>query len=87
VNPGISVEHQSSVYASSSLVNCQRDMPNIAVRGARVSVRLDGRKPRHLRLLPEGAEWPYAIEGHRLSFEAPELETLLMFSIEWSESR
>jgi len=65
-----------------SLVNFQKDLPNIPVHDIRVSLRLDGAEPKRLLLLPEGTDWPFTVEGDRLSFTAPVLETLLMFALE-----
>jgi hypothetical protein len=65
-----------------SLVNFQKDLPNIPVHDIRVSVRLDDARPKRLRLLPEGSDWPCTVSGQRLHFTAPVLETLLMFALE-----
>lgn len=66
-----------------SLVNFQKDMPNIPVRGIMVSVKLNGATPRRVLLLPEGAEWPFEVTSGRVKFAAPELETLRVFALEF----
>jgi len=66
-----------------SLVNFQKELPNIPVDGIRVRVRLDGRTPKRLVVLPKEKEWTYALEDGYLTFTAPRLETLLMFAVEY----
>ena len=52
------------------------------MHGVRLSLRHDGARPGRLRLLPYGSDWPFTVGDDRLSFTAPELETLLMFDLE-----
>jgi beta-galactosidase GanA len=67
-----------------SLVNFQRDLPNIPVQGVRVRVRLGDRRATHLLLLPQEKVWPYrAVEGG-VEFVAPTLETLAMFALDYA---
>ena len=65
-----------------SLVNFQEDLPNIPVGGTRVRVRLDGREPERLLLLPEEGEWPFQLHGDYVEFTAPRLETFQMFALD-----
>ena len=66
-----------------SLVNFQKDLPNIPVQGVRVRLRLGERRATRLLLLPEQEDWPYeAIQGG-VEFVAPTLETLAMFALEY----
>lgn len=65
-----------------SLVNFQKDLPNLPVHGIRVKLRPGDAKPGRLVLLPEGTEWPFTLEGDAVCFTAPVLETLLMFGLE-----
>ncbi len=67
-----------------SLVNFQKDLPNIPVQGVRVRLRLGERRATRLLLLPEQEDWPYeAIQGG-VEFVAPTLETLAMFALEYA---
>ena len=65
-----------------SLVTFQKDQPNIPVRDVRVSVRLGDARPRRLLLLPEATDWPFGLEGDRLVFDVPEVETLQVFALD-----
>jgi hypothetical protein len=65
------------------LVNLQHELPNIPVDDIRVRVRLNGRVPGRLRVLPEGNELPYAVEKGWAAFTAPRLETYAMYALEY----
>jgi hypothetical protein len=67
-----------------SLINFQKDLPNIPVDGIRVKVRLDGRTPQRVALLPDGATRPFAVRDGYLEFTAPRLETFAMFAVEYA---
>jgi len=67
-----------------SLVNFQKDLPNIPVEGVRVRLGLHGRQPRRLLLLPDQTEWPYQVEDDYVTFAAPRVETLCMLMLEYA---
>ena len=66
-----------------SLVNFQKELPNIPVDGIKVRIRLDNRTPKRLAVLPGERELSYEIRNGYLHFVAPELETLLMFALDY----
>jgi hypothetical protein len=68
-----------------SLVNFQKDLPNLPVSDIRLTVRLDGATLRRLQLLPDGTDWSFSVEGDRVCFTAPVVETLCMFALELGE--
>ena len=63
------------------LINLQKELPNIPVEGIRVRVRLNGREPGRLLVLPEGSALPYTLENGCAAFTAPRLETHAMFAL------
>ncbi|MFC1713992.1 beta-galactosidase trimerization domain-containing protein [Candidatus Poribacteria bacterium] len=65
-----------------SLINFQRELPNIPVDGIKVRIRLDGRTPKRLLVLPEEKELTHEIKDGYLQFIAPRLETLCMFALD-----
>jgi len=67
-----------------SLINFQKDMPNIPVDGINVRVKLDGKTPKRLLILPEEKELSYTVEDGYLQFTAPRLETLGMFALDYN---
>ena len=66
-----------------SLINFQKDLPNIPVDGITVRVRMDGKTPRRIALLPTEESLPFAADGDYVIFTAPRLETLAMFLLEY----
>jgi hypothetical protein len=64
------------------LLNFQQELPNIPVEGIGLRIRLDGRKPRRLIRIPDGAAIDYAVAEDRISFTAPRLETYMMLVLE-----
>jgi hypothetical protein len=66
-----------------SLVNFQRELPNIPVQDIRVRVRLNGKRPRHLRVLPAGTELGYELAGEYAQFTVPRLDTLAMVALDY----
>jgi hypothetical protein len=66
-----------------NLINLQKELPNIPVEGIRVRIRLNGRFPERLLLLPEERAIPYAAENGCVAFTAPRLETYAMFALEY----
>jgi len=68
-----------------SLVNFQKELPNIPVSGIKVRVRVNGKRVKRLLLLPEEKQWAYEINDDYAEFLLPELETLLMLALEYEE--
>jgi hypothetical protein len=66
-----------------NLINFQREMPNIPVRGIRVRVRMDGRRLQRLLVLPGEQPLECQIADGCVEFTAPELETFAMFAVEY----
>lgn len=66
-----------------SMVNFQKDLPNIPVNRIRVRVRLGDAAARSVLLLPEERELSYTTVGEYVEFVAPQLDTLLMFSVNY----
>ena len=66
-----------------SLVNFQKELPNIPVSGIKVRVRLDGRAPERLLLLPTEEALSYASTGDTVEFTAPRLDTFARFALEY----
>ena len=80
----ITLFHQPERNRSTvNLINFQHELPNIPVDGVRVRVRLEGRKPASLLLLPSEQKWDYQIRGGCVEFTAPRLETFAMFALEY----
>lgn len=68
------------------LINCvnfQEQLPNIPVDGIAMKVRLGGRKPRQLLLLPDERKIPYRVVGDMLEFTVPRLETFRMLALDY----
>ena len=65
-----------------SLVNFQKDLPNIPVHDIRLSIRLGGAKPERLLLLPEGTVWPFEVADGAVTFGVPVVDTLQMFALD-----
>lgn len=70
-----------------SLLNFQKDLPNIPVEAVRVRVRLEGRTPRRLLVLPGETELVYEEQEGYAQFTAPRLDTFLMFALEYDAAR
>jgi len=65
-----------------SVVNFQRDMPNLPVDGVAVRLRLP--EVRHVRQLPDGRKIPHRVREGVLTFRLPRLRTLAMFALSWA---
>lgn len=63
-----------------SLVNFQKELPNIPVNGAEIRLRLPERV-KAVRLLPHDRPIKHRTRGAVVSFTAPELRTFAMFEI------
>lgn len=66
-----------------SLVNFQKELPNIPVNGIQVRVNLGSATVRQLLLLPESQPWPFQAADGYVEFTAPTLETLAMFALDY----
>jgi hypothetical protein len=66
-----------------NLVNFQKELPNIPVDGIQVRIRLDGKQPMHLILLPEQQPVDYEVKSGYARFTAPRLQTFAMFALEY----
>ena len=65
-----------------SLVNFQKELPNIPIDGIWVRLHTDEGDPSRLVLLPSQQTIPFEQSEDGLTFRCPRLETLLMFAIE-----
>ncbi len=65
-----------------SLVNFQKDLPNVPVEGARVRLRLGTEQVRDVRLLPGGESIEHSVQDSVLHIAVPRLETLVMLAVE-----
>ncbi|MCC7263270.1 MAG: beta-galactosidase trimerization domain-containing protein [Candidatus Latescibacteria bacterium] len=67
-----------------TVLNHQAELPPIPVSGARLALRLDGRRPKRLVRFPEGTEIPFTEQEGYAEFELPRLDTLLMIGLEYA---
>ncbi len=65
-----------------SLINFQKELPNIPVEGITVTLRLP-EKVLRIKLLTVGRLIPFASRGGAVIFSAPRLETLTMLAVEY----
>jgi hypothetical protein len=65
-----------------TLVNLQKDLPNLPVDGIKVHLRLRGERFRSVFALPGGTAIKHSRRGGSLTFIAPRLHTLAMFAIQ-----
>jgi len=63
-----------------SLVNFQKELPNLPVDGIEVKIRVPARVT-SITLLPDGKQVELRERGGVVAFTAPRLETLLMFAV------
>jgi hypothetical protein len=66
-----------------NLVNFQKELPNIPVDDIEVRIRLDGKKPRQLLLLPDHQLVEYNVKSGYACFTAPRLHTFAMFALDY----
>ncbi len=66
-----------------SLINFQKDLPNIPVDNIKLRVRLDGKVAKRLLLLPEEKPLPYEKNLDVVELSVPRLETFHMLSLEY----
>jgi len=67
-----------------NVLNFQPEQPNVPVHDVRLRVRTDGRQVRAVRLLPEGGEASFEMEGGRVAFTSPPVDVLRMFAVEYA---
>jgi hypothetical protein len=65
-----------------SLVNFQKDLPNIPIEGITVRMRPGGQKLGRVVRLPDGPEIPQNVSDGVVSFPAGRLETLAVYALE-----
>ena len=66
-----------------NLLNFQHDLPNVPVEGVRVRVRLGGKTPKRLLLLPSERALDFQVREDCLEFVAPRVETFAMFAVDY----
>jgi hypothetical protein len=64
-----------------SLVNFQKELPNIPVEGIKVSLRLGGQRVRSIVQLPGNQAIKHREKQGVTTFIAPRLERLAMFAV------
>ncbi len=65
------------------LVNFQKELPNIPVDGIRVRMRLAGKAPRQVSLLPDREPLTWEVQNDVLEFTLPRLDTYQMAEISY----
>jgi hypothetical protein len=65
------------------VLNYQQELPNIPIRGIRLSIGMDGKTARRLVRLPEEEAIEYTAEGDRVRFTLPELRDYVMLALEY----
>lgn len=66
-----------------SLLNFQKELPNIPVEGIQVRLRLNGKTPGQLYLCSGDEPLPYQVTGNGIEFVAPRLETFQMIALSY----
>ena len=81
----VTLFHQPEIRGACvvSLVNFQKELPNMPVEGALVRVRFDNRRVKELTLLPEEQAWPYEINCGYVEFRTQKFETFCMFALDY----
>ena len=67
-----------------SLVNFQKELPNIPVHDITVTVRVDSQEIRRVVSLPDGGEIPFTDTGSGVAFTVKQLDTLAMLAVEFA---
>ena len=65
------------------LVNYQKELPNVTVQDLWVNLRLKKGVPRHCRLVSNGQELPFGMDGEEIYLKLPALETIEMVEVSW----
>jgi hypothetical protein len=63
------------------VINYQQELPNIPIRDVGLSIRMDGRTVKSVRLLPDGAAMPFTKTGDRVEFVLPLLKDFAMVEV------
>jgi hypothetical protein len=66
-----------------NVINYQQELPNIPVHDLKLSIRMDGRPPRAVRMLPDGEDLPFTKTGDRAEFTLPVLKDFAMVEACW----
>jgi hypothetical protein len=66
-----------------NLLNFQKDLPNIPVTGIKVWVKLNGKKPERVTVLPQAKALPFEIDGDYVRIRVPKLETFCMLAVDY----
>jgi hypothetical protein len=66
-----------------NVLNYQNELPNIPVETIGIRLSLEGKKPVRLLCLPDEKEIDYTIENGWLKFNTPQLDTFLMFALDY----
>jgi len=67
-----------------SLINFQRDLPNIPVENMHLTLRLDGKRIRQLLWLPDEKTLDFEIRDELVRIQVPRLETFQMMALDYS---
>lgn len=66
-----------------SLLNFQKELPNIPVESIRIRMRAPGRVPQQISTLPERGVLAFQTRGDQFEFSVPRLETYRMIAVEY----
>jgi len=66
-----------------NVLNYQQELPNIPIHGMKLSIRLDGRKPKTVCQLPERTPLRFAATGDAVEVEIPILKDFMMVEVSW----
>jgi hypothetical protein len=78
-------EHLEKQRFIINLLNFQKELPNIPVDGIKVRIRMQGKKPGLLELLPDKSRLDYEYRDDIVEFIAPRLGTFAMFSLGFTD--
>jgi hypothetical protein len=68
-----------------NIINFQSELPNIPVGGIRLRIRLEGRKPGKLTVLPGGTELEYGVRQDGIETVLPVLHTFMMLQLTYEQ--
>jgi len=66
-----------------NVLNYQQELPNIPIHGVKIGIRLDGRKPKAVSLLPGRTALQHALVGDAVEVELPVLKDFAMLEVSW----
>jgi len=64
-------------------INYQRELPNIPVRDISLKIRLDGKIPERLTVLPDGQELEFKVVNDTVECVLPVLDTFMMLKLDY----